>query len=556
MSQQEFDNYLALLSRLLRISPHERDRVAEEFRSHLEDRLDELLARGMPRDEAVRQALEEFGDAAGLAAELVSINRHRRNRWIMRLTTASVAAVVLIAAGIVTFWPGHNAGPGAAALVAQAPTKPEPEKKNPDKQADPFAGEGGQRVIPPGDLGITLAHRLNQRTDAEFIETPLNDAIRFIGSKSDLQIIIKHKRLEEAGINADVPITLQLKNVRLSTLLDVMLEDLGLVYTEKDDLVVITTPDDAQATMEVRVYDCRDLLTMPTVNMPKSRPMLPGEPAGIPNGIEPAAGDPHSGLTPPSAPQPGGPARDGASLPRRDPFAPPGGSSDLGGRGFVGLNVDETEPHGLGVLVLGVTYGGPADWAGIRKGDVITAVTDKPCKNLAQLHEILVAATPGEALAFTITPGGGGAALKMTVKVDAIQSGPKSGDPFAVPGRPRTDVLPQAAGLGGVAAPSAPGGAPGGMMGGVGGGLGGMQPHAQRPMSPEEEKAEQLIDIITTAVNPDSWDVMGGPGTIGEYNGLVVVSQSARTHTKIEKVLNMLREAANLPTSGAAKVVR
>src|SRR5262245_54666138 len=133
MSQQEFENYLALLSRLLRVSPHERDRVAEEFRSHMEDRLEDLLARGMPRDEAVRQALEEFGDAAGLAAELVSLNRSRRNRWIMRLTTASVAAVVLIAAGIITFWPGHNAGPGAAALVAQVPERPGTNKKDPDQ---------------------------------------------------------------------------------------------------------------------------------------------------------------------------------------------------------------------------------------------------------------------------------------------------------------------------------------------------------------------------------------------------------------------------------------
>jgi general secretion pathway protein D len=75
-------------------------------------------------------------------------------------------------------------------------------------------------------------------------------------------------------------------------------------------------------------------------------------------------------------------------------------------------------------------------------------------------------------------------------------------------------------------------------------------------MTAEERKAEQLIDIITTAVNPDSWQEMGGPGTIGEYNGLVVVSQSARTHSKIEKVLDMLREAANLPKAKGPRVVR
>ena len=401
---------------------------------------------------------------------------------------------------------------------------------------------------------MALADKLNERTDAEFVETPLKDAMQFLAEKSQLQIIIKQKRLEEAGINVDVPITVQLRNVRLSTLLDVMLEDLGLVYTEKDDLVVITTPDDAQATMEVRVYDCRDLLTMPSVSMPMAGPMLPGVVPGFPSGIEPAGSDSPAGLTPRSAPQPGGPSRDGGSLPRRDPFAPLGDSSDPGVRGYVGLNVDETAPKGLGVLVLGVSEHGPAESAGLRNGDVITAVNDKPCKNLEQLHEVLVAATPGAALAFTITRGGGGTELKMTVKVGAIHSGIKSGDPLAAPGQPRTDVLPQFGGVGG----AAPGGGPG-MAGGMGGVMpgGGQQPQpAPRPMTAEELKAEQLIDIITTAVNPDSWADMGGPGTIGEYNGLVVVSQSARTHSKIEKVLNMLREAASLPKSNGPRVVR
>ena len=457
MSQQEFENYLALLSRLLRIGPRERDRVAGEFRSHLEDRLDELLARGMPRDEAVRQALEEFGDAAGLAAELVSLNRNRRNRWIMRLTTMSVAAVVLIAAGIVTFWPGNNAGPGRALVVAQDPDKADPNKPG---QADPFAPPAGAPAATAA-ASETLAEKLNVRTDAEFVETPLKDTIEFLADKCNLQIIIKQKRLEEAGVALDQQITLRLKNVRLSTLLDVMLEDLNLVYTEKDDLVVITTPDDAQATMEVRVYDCRDLLTMPTVGMPR-----PGAPPFGPGSLGP----------------PVGPGFPGGDTGFGEPGGYPGGraaDAPMPGGGFPGGSLPGTE----GSAPAGIP-GGPA--------------------------------APGAAAP------------------SAAPQGPR---------RPRNDVLPQAAGLGGMA------------PGGMGGSLGGQQP-PQRPLTAEELKAEQLLNIITTAVNPDSWAEMGGPGTIGEYNGLVVVSQSARTHSKIEKVLDMLREAANLPKSKDPRVVR
>src|SRR6267142_4064683 len=124
MSDGEFENYLTLLAGLLRLDGTQRRAIAEELRSHLEDRLDELVARGVSKEEAVRQALAEFGDAAGLAGQFVSISRNRKRRWLMRLTTFSVAATVLIAAGIAIFWPGRNAAPGVANAIAQGPQAP------------------------------------------------------------------------------------------------------------------------------------------------------------------------------------------------------------------------------------------------------------------------------------------------------------------------------------------------------------------------------------------------------------------------------------------------
>src|SRR5947207_5770846 len=119
MSDHEFDNYLALLSRLLRLSSMQRDQISDELRAHLDDRLEELTARGVSHEAAVRQALEEFGDAAGLAGQFVAISWNRKRRWLVRLTTFSVAATLLLAAGIAIFWPGRNAAPGVANVVAQ-----------------------------------------------------------------------------------------------------------------------------------------------------------------------------------------------------------------------------------------------------------------------------------------------------------------------------------------------------------------------------------------------------------------------------------------------------
>jgi hypothetical protein len=46
------------------------------------------------------------------------------------------------------------------------------------------------------------------------------------------------------------------------------------------------------------------------------------------------------------------------------------------------------------------------------------------------------------------------------------------------------------------------------------------------------------MHLITTAVKPDSWQDMGGFGTISEYKGLIVINH--RLHHRKSSVLKML----------------
>lgn len=91
----------------------------------------------------------------------------------------------------------------------------------------------------------------------------------------------------------------------------------------------------------------------------------------------------------------------------------------------------------------------------------------------------------------------------------------------------------------------------GGGMEGMGGGMmmGGMPGMSSRPAptTDHERRAARLMDLITTAVDPHSWQNTGGFGTISEYEGMIVVSHNPRTHKKIENVLSMLRQSAGLP---------
>jgi hypothetical protein len=474
MSPEEFDNYLTLVGSLLRIGGKQRERIARELRTHLDDRLEDLLARGVPREEAIRQALAEFGDAAGLAADFVSLSRNRKRRWLMRVTTASVAATILIALGLITFWPGSNAGPGVARLVAQAPGLED------GAGADPF-GVGEAKSATPD-----VAASLNQRVDIDFIETPMKDVFSFLGQKHGIVFHVKSKPIVDNGINVDIPLTHSFSQIRLKTYLDLLLEELELVYYEKDDLLVITTEEDAASTMEVRVYDCRDLLTMPSAA--HSRGKL-GAGMGMP-GMAPGM------MMPGGYGESYGSEYGGAGSSGYDP--------NVGGGGFTPPGASGAFPGGAGAAAPGggeeSGFGAPAD-------------AGQPASP---------GPTPG-------LPGAGG--------VGSIPRRTKS-----------ADVMPQMGGFGG--------GSGGGMMGGPGMVSGGTAAEPARPRSPEDQKAEELIEIITTAVDVDTWQEMGGPGTIGQYNGLIVVSQSARTHAKIEKVLDMLREAAGLPKPTKPLVVR
>jgi hypothetical protein len=429
VSDREFNNYLTLLAGLLRLGDKQRRAIAEELRTHLEDRLEELLARGVPREEAIQKALAEFGDAAGLAAQFTSISRGRRRRWLMRVTTFSVAAMVLIAAGFAIFWPGRNAGPGLAEAVAQAP-------------ADQNQKSAGV-VTEDRSLEATL----NKRIDAEFVETPLKDALVYLRDQANMPIYVKGKKVEEAGINLDQPITVNLKQVRLSTFLELKLEEIGLVFFEKDGLLVITSREDAESTLEIRVYDCRDLLAMP---------------------------------------EPGGRLRDVGSAPHVSPTLPTRGTTP----------------------VPSLPGGSPYP----------------PNPPPAPPSTIPVSPLPGNS-----TPA------RVPRPADAAPALPNSVLPQFAP----ADVVAQQGGFGG------------GDFGG--GGFGGQAP--AKPLTEHEQRAQRLIDLIMTNVDPDSWTDMGGAGSISEYHGLIVVTQTAQTHKKVEHVLNMLRQAAGLE-SPQGNVVR
>ncbi|MEM6394060.1 MAG: permease prefix domain 1-containing protein [Planctomycetota bacterium] len=98
MPEAEFETYLAAMAKLLRLSPGQRDAIAGELRDHLESRLAELRELGVERDEAVRRALDEFGDMAVLSDDLARPQRDLKRRRLMQTSfaTAALAAIAVL----------------------------------------------------------------------------------------------------------------------------------------------------------------------------------------------------------------------------------------------------------------------------------------------------------------------------------------------------------------------------------------------------------------------------------------------------------------------------
>jgi hypothetical protein len=250
MSDREFENYLTLIGRLLRLSPAQREAIGEELRDHFESRLAELLERGLAHDEAVRIALEEFGDAAGLAASFTSISQTRRRRLIMRCTVASVTAIAAAVVVAMAVWPENHAG----RVVAKA------EAQNEEKRASspPKAPEKEKTIE---ELTAQTEKSLNELTNLEFVDTPLNEVITYIGDKHKLQFFIQKQSLDELAVDiTTIPVKFALHDVRVKTVLDWILSQNNLGYTIRDGVIVIATKDWLNKQLETRVYDCRDIL--------------------------------------------------------------------------------------------------------------------------------------------------------------------------------------------------------------------------------------------------------------------------------------------------------
>ena len=114
-----------------------------------------------------------------------------------------------------------------------------------------------------GDAGSAesrITSELDKETSIEALDQALKEVIDNIAFFHDIPIVINSKALEDAGVAIDTPVTKNLKGITLRSALRLLLRDLELTYIIKDEVLQITTPDEAESQLITKVYPVGDLV--------------------------------------------------------------------------------------------------------------------------------------------------------------------------------------------------------------------------------------------------------------------------------------------------------
>lgn len=169
----------------------------------------------------------------------------------MRLSAGSAAALTAGILFVFAMSPENPAGlgpqPQQAVAQAAAEQQPEPVKK----------------LLSPDERNAEIEKILDQPTEVQFFEEPLEAVLQFLSQQHRIQIQGNWDKMADEGIEPATTITLSMTDVRFSTVLSFLLERKNLAYGIRDGVLYITTQsdmDENENNFEVRVYDCSDLI--------------------------------------------------------------------------------------------------------------------------------------------------------------------------------------------------------------------------------------------------------------------------------------------------------
>lgn len=116
---------------------------------------------------------------------------------------------------------------------------------------------------------------LDQTTQFDFNETPLSEVVEYFAQIHEIPIIIDTRALDDVGLGSDTPVTRTLSGTSLRSALRILLKELELTYIIRDEVLQITTPEEAENELITKVYPVGDLV-IPIINFGANTGQLGG----------------------------------------------------------------------------------------------------------------------------------------------------------------------------------------------------------------------------------------------------------------------------------------
>lgn len=110
-----------------------------------------------------------------------------------------------------------------------------------------------------------ISEQLTKTTQLDFLDTPLSDVIDTLKDMHGIEIQLDQRALQDVGIATDTPVTMRLQGVTLRSALRLMLRPLDLTYVIQDEVLLITTPEEAENRLITKVYPVADLAVPPGI---------------------------------------------------------------------------------------------------------------------------------------------------------------------------------------------------------------------------------------------------------------------------------------------------
>ena len=249
MSKEDFDRFLVLLGGFLNLDRKQRQAISDELRDHLEMRVESLVRAGIDESAAQKQALEEFGDAAGIAARFATLAQQRNRRRMMRIASISTLLAIPMVICTILLWPeSNNPRINAPAAVAQ--------QENTDVNAVGSESKSASELVrsPRENVGVTSSNAKDLATEkvldfvvsveggSTFQET-LNKLYQQGGG---LQFILHTSAEDTITYDTEIDERFNLRKVSLKSALDLLLERYECTFTIKDGMIVILSVDEAE----------------------------------------------------------------------------------------------------------------------------------------------------------------------------------------------------------------------------------------------------------------------------------------------------------------------